>query len=244
MKELQLGIMNKKQLAEWFGVKYKTFCQSKEYLQKKLIELEKFANFKIIDNKEIKILEIYEPIYVKNGEKINREIKKLMVKDVKPNIPFTCTQLGDKYFYLFNKRYGGTEGTYVYRTRKTRDELWGKPEIYTNCHRELAKMYKGKTPKDNTYVLLTSEEIEVSKQLYEEMYGTIFDNFTDFLFSIDEYVDNLKSTEELLEELKIRNKMYKKYLYKLSIRLNCDYVVSATIIDDTSLILNEKDFNF
>lgn len=65
MKELKLGIITNKELAEWFGLSYGTFRNNK---QKKLEELKEYASFIETKNK-IKILSIDIPIYVKKKEK-------------------------------------------------------------------------------------------------------------------------------------------------------------------------------
>lgn len=237
MKELQLGIMNKKQLAEWFGVKYKTFCQSKEYLQKRLTELKEFANFKIVNNKEIEILEIYEPIYVKNGEKINKEIKEMIIKDVKPNIPFTCTQLGDKYYYLLHKKYNGEQRTYIARTIKARNELWGKPALEGKCRKEVVKMYRGLTPKDNKYELLTPEEKITQKIIAGKLFDTMTFNFEDLVIK----VKDKEIRKEIIQKLEVSDITYKRYIKRLSEAFNCDWIVTATVIDEDNLAINSQE---
>jgi hypothetical protein len=61
MKELHLGKMNNKELAEWFGITEGSFRTSKK---KKLEELKYFANFEEV-GKKIEIFEIKDPIYSK-----------------------------------------------------------------------------------------------------------------------------------------------------------------------------------
>ena len=58
--ELKLGIMTNAELAEWFGVKPKTFVNSKA---KKLEELKAYAEFKESKGK-VEIIKIFSPVYV------------------------------------------------------------------------------------------------------------------------------------------------------------------------------------
>ena len=61
MKELKLGKVTSKELAEWFGIKPSSFANMKA---KKLEELKKYADFEI-KNRSIYIKEIYISEYIK-----------------------------------------------------------------------------------------------------------------------------------------------------------------------------------
>ena len=247
MEQLKTGIIQYKDLAKWFGISEKTIHKSKAYKEKKLKELENFCKFEII-GKKINILEVYEPIYIKDGEKIDREVKKRLLKDIKSKEPFTCVQMGDKYYYLLNKQYGGTKGAYEYRVKKARNELWGKPNAMSNCHKALTKYYRGRTPSENVYILLTPEEKELTREVYEEIFGEITQSVNDLWGKITKYANEDKTAKDILRDLGVSSNIYKQYLAELAKRFACNWVVNATVVNDTSILISkeefEKDFNF
>ncbi len=75
MRELKLGKISSKELANWFGIAYSTFRNTKA---KRLKELEDYCDFELIHGK-IEIKEIYFPKYdkgyTKDDEVYLREVK-------------------------------------------------------------------------------------------------------------------------------------------------------------------------
>lgn len=75
MKELKLGKVSTKELAEWFGIAYGTLRNTKK---KRLLELNNYCDF-IENGKGIKVKEIYFPKYdkgyAKDDEVYLREVK-------------------------------------------------------------------------------------------------------------------------------------------------------------------------
>lgn len=70
-KELKLGKMTTKEIAEWFGIKINSFNHNKT---NKLKELENFADFEV-EYGGINIINIYEPIYFKRSSMAYQVIK-------------------------------------------------------------------------------------------------------------------------------------------------------------------------
>ena len=62
MLELQLGIIKANELADWFGIKLKSFSNTRV---KKLKELEAYADFEDLGKAGINITNIKKPIYTK-----------------------------------------------------------------------------------------------------------------------------------------------------------------------------------
>ena len=75
MKELKLGKVSSKELAEWFGIAYSTFRNTKK---KRLLDLSNYCDF-IENGKGIEVKEIYFPKYdkgyAKDDEVYLREVK-------------------------------------------------------------------------------------------------------------------------------------------------------------------------
>lgn len=237
-KELTKGVMTTRELADWFGITLNSLNSSSEYKNKKYEELKDYCNY-IIINTRIIVKEVYEPIYIKNGEKINREIKKMMLKDIKSKVPFTCIQLGDKYYNLLNNKYGGKISTYESRVATIRDLLWGKPSDGCNCHKTLAKYYKGKVPRENNYIILKPEELVLTREKYEEIFGTAEVDAKKLWDEISKYTSEEKNTKDILKNLGVRDNMFQNYMIKLIAKFNCDWIVNATVVEDTFILMNE-----
>ncbi len=75
MKELKLGKVSSKELAEWFGIAYSTFRNTKK---KRLLDLSNYCDF-IENGKGIEVKEIYfskyDKGYAKDDEVYLREVK-------------------------------------------------------------------------------------------------------------------------------------------------------------------------
>ena len=97
MKELKLGKVTSKELAEWFGIKPSSFANMKA---KKLEELKKYADFEI-KNRSIYIKEIYISEYIKM--KHFDLVKDSLVELWCPNNLDTCKNVTKKLTKKYNK---------------------------------------------------------------------------------------------------------------------------------------------
>lgn len=73
MKKLTVGVISRKELAEWFGI---TEQSLQKHRLKKLEVLKKYCNFKIINTRSIEILEVYIDTYsdIRQKYQINQPI--------------------------------------------------------------------------------------------------------------------------------------------------------------------------
>lgn len=78
--ELKLGIMTNAELAEWFGVKPKTFVNSKA---KKLEELKEYAEFKESRGK-VEIITIFYPVYIQKKSRNYELVRAGFEKNLNP----------------------------------------------------------------------------------------------------------------------------------------------------------------
>ena len=79
--ELKLGIMTNAELADWFGVKPKTFANAKA---KKLEELKEYAEFKESRGK-VEIVTIYYPVYIQKKSRNYEIVKEGFEKNLNPS---------------------------------------------------------------------------------------------------------------------------------------------------------------
>ena len=121
MKELKLGKVTSKELAEWFGIKPSSFANMKA---KKLEELKKYADFEI-KNHSIYIKEIYISEYAKM--KHFDLVKDSLIELWCPNNLDTCKNVTKKLTKKYDKEELPLKESSLYNyTRASRDELFGK----------------------------------------------------------------------------------------------------------------------
>lgn len=120
--ELKVGLMTNNELAEWFGVKPRTFTNAKD---KKLEELKEYAVFEVLKGK-INILKIKIPVYVKKKSKNYLIIKSHIDENWNDSGLDNKKNVAEKIFnkkeeYHLNLKYSTT---YSY-TCKGSNELYG-----------------------------------------------------------------------------------------------------------------------
>ena len=239
--KLKTGMkLGNKELADWFGVKISSINTGRVKASK-LEELKDYCEYKM-DGSKIIIGKVYMDTYIKNRSKIYKAILKDLPEQIQNGEPWTCIQMGDYYYYKYKDLYGGMESTYQYNTRKVRDEVWGKPQKDkgSNIRRVICKMYRGLTPKDNRYELLSEEEIQIKKEIGDKYFN--FLNEDEQLIAMSMIYDG--EIEEALKYWKdntnYKDKNYMEFAKELSKVLNCDWIVNATIINDTTLRVSKK----
>ena len=235
--ELEEGMkIGGKELADWFGIKYSSINNGKVKMDK-LKELKEYCDYTINGNKII-IGKVYTDTYVRNRSKIYKAILKDLPRQIENGKPWTCVQMGDYYYYKYKDLYGGLESTYTFNTRKARDETWGKPQKdkNSNIRRVICKMYRGVTPKDNVYELLNEEEIEIKRELS----GKYFNFMDEDEQLIAMAMAHTEKAEEVAEYVKDKSQNFLEFAKELSKILNCDWIVTATIINDTTLRVSKK----
>ena len=157
-KKLRLGKMSKTEIAEWFGVKEKTYRDRTAKYQEKL---ESFCNFEAYRG-GVNIIEIYKEEYDKS---YNKKIEKILIKEIHKNKGLSSvSNIATKY------------NLSEYSIRQQRNRMFGdKPRnVDPKAKGELGyrkllwaiKIY----PNLNEYRRLTEEEDKIFDQLIEDAY--------------------------------------------------------------------------
>lgn len=127
---LKEGKMTNEELAEWFGVKPKSFRDTKK---KKLEELRAYADFREEKGKVI-ITEIYNAgPYVKKKSKDYQIVKSSFDKEWDDSGLDTCSNVSNKIYEKHQNELAIAESTTYNYTRLVRNELYGIPGVGT-CH--------------------------------------------------------------------------------------------------------------
>ena len=226
-------IIENQELADWFGIK-KSSLEAGGMKKKKLEELKEYCDFEILKGK-VFIKKVYIDTYTKNRSKIYKTLLQEMPKQIKNGQPWTCTQIGNYYYYKYNKSLGGLESTYEYNTRKVRNEIWGKPQKEGNIRRVFCKMNKGATPKGNKYELLTIEEKKIVKEIAKNYFNFLNPEEQLISFSLMYEGKKEEAIEYFADIANYKSTSYMEFICQVAETLKCDWMVNATIIDNTTL---------
>lgn len=233
--------LGNKELADWFGVKISTM-KTGGIKQKKLEELKEYCDFDV-DKGKIIVKEVYVDTYNKNRSKIYKTILNDLPNRVENGKPWTCTQMGDYYYYKLSEELEGIQRTYIRNTIKARNELWGKPSKgqEDNIRLVICKMYRGETSKDNRYELFTEEERKIRNEIYKRYFKVLR---TDEQILLDTMIDEGASNEEIVKSYKemknLKSESFKQFVIETSEALGCDWIVTATVVDDTTLRISKS----
>ena len=170
MKELQLGIVSPVELADWFGIKIKSFSNARA---KKLVILSNYCKFEDLGRKGVNIIEIYTPVYNISAKQLVREDFSNLWGDKKHNNNKidTAAHAAKK---AYDKRDWGVQSeTLVAYFQRIKQEQYGK-----NSTRKIkqapgpkgsARYIFCKRMGDGEYEPFTEEELEIKKQIYKEL---------------------------------------------------------------------------
>lgn len=224
IKQLHLGIMTNKELAEWFVIKEKSFRDTRA---KKLEQLKEYAEFENMRGK-VNITKIINPIYTK-GSKNFKLIKEKTKEQWSKTGLDTCKLVSDK----IKEKYGGeltvSDTTLYTYTCTSKRELWGKCFVSKGelgrCKYELCKQI------NNECIPFTAEETEIKNKLLKKYFG---DTEEKTLFIAD-MIDNGEITEEeawkVFAEIVKIDRNWLEFKAELEEAINC-IVVRATRIEN------------
>ena len=196
--ELTPGEKTFVQIAEWMGIKSRSFSQTKE---KKLQELEDYANFTVINTKRVLIEEVLEPVYCKKGCKNKQESIRAYHDMMVPGKPFTLTNLAERAIAKDEYQITCTIGTSAAHMSKKKIEEYG-----TGMN---GRGYKGISTRE--WGKVVNDRVELLTDQESELLVTIIDNNTkrdvkrdamvekDFLKGViaeAEYKNHLKGTRD------------------------------------------------
>ena len=100
-------------------------------------------------------------------------------------------------------------------------------------------MYKGATPKDNKYELLTIEEKKIVKEIAENYFKFLNPEEQLISFSLMYEGKKEEAMEYFADVANYKNTSYMEFICEVAETLNCDWMVNATIIDDTTLKISK-----
>lgn len=175
MKQLKLGKITSKELADWFGISYGSFRVCK---QQKLEELKLYCTFDEVYG-GVMINEIYDEnniTYIKDSKKNYDLIKASFDEEWNSNGIDTCSNVAYKIYDKHKNELTIGDNTAYRYALKVRNELYGIPNIglgplgscfYLWCRKEFDK--------GNNLVIyteLSDEEQEIKKKLMKKYFST------------------------------------------------------------------------
>lgn len=170
MKQLQLGVINDKELADWFGVTPSRFSHDKK---NKLKELEAFADYELIGNKrkKVKIVKIYQPIYSKKGSESFELIKSKLDEVWSDDGLDSCRRVCDEI--LETTQLQIADSTAYNYTLRSRTDLYGKPFQEGGPLGSCTYVWCKKDEETGKLRHLTAEEQKIKQDLIKMYFGDV-----------------------------------------------------------------------
>ena len=230
--ELKAGIMTNQELADWFGIKEKSFRTTR---QKKLEELKEYAVFEDMRGK-VYIKQIIKKEYTK-GSKDYKLIKQKTREKWNEKGLDTCRSVAKKIAKECKSELKVSNSTLYNYTCTSKRELWGKTfgsagEI-GYCISEICKEVNGE------YIEFTEEEKKIKNKLLKVYFG----NADEKLLYIKDMQDNEEITKEesweLLEDILDLDNKYIQFKNELGKILNCK-ITRATRVFTNAFCGEEK----
>lgn len=186
--ELKLGIMTNAELAEWFGIKERSFNNVRA---KKLEDLKEYADFEVLKGK-INVLNIKIPVFIKKKSRNYQIISKGFEKYLNPDGLDTLKRISDTIVDEESELDIAANTAYCY-TADYAKEAYGVTNS-NMCGTKGCRNYEfGKWVDGCEYpVAFTEEENEIKKGLLKKYFGDTEEKQV--------FVKNLIKTGELKEE--------------------------------------------
>ena len=227
--ELTEGLWTNAQLAEWFGMREKTFKNNKE---KKLIELTYYAEFEKEKGK-IRITKVINPFYSKDVSTNYLKIRDKVDEVWDETGLDTCSRVGQEIYDILSEEdenFKLKSGTVVNYTYRGRNELYGKPFVgggklgncvYIWCKRD----------QDGNYSLLTEEEQRIKQNLQTKYFGDATEKQILVKGMVEAGELSKEEAWEALEEMTNMNTgNFMGFLAELQAELGCQ-VVKGTYVN-------------
>lgn len=227
--ELSLGLWTNEMLSKWFGIKEKTFRNTKE---KKLKELEEYCNFER-QNGKINIIEIYKPVYVKKKSKNYREIRNNVDKYWSENGLDSCKHVSNKIMEELKLPMAFTTA-YNY-TREARNELYGKPFQESGILGNCVYLWCKRNLETGELSFFTEEEEKIKAELKIKYFGDVSEKqlFVKEMVALGEI--KKEDAWQLLEELtNMDDRGFMNFLVELQERIGCQ-VVRGTLVNRNAI---------
>lgn len=220
--ELKIGIMTNQEMAEWFGIKEKSFRTTR---QKKLEELKEYAIFEDMRGK-VNIKQIIKKVYTK-GSRDFKLIKEKTREQWNESGLDTCRLVAAKIAKKYRQELKVSDNTLYNYTCISKRELWGKTfgaggEI-GHCVSELCKVI------DNVCIEFTEEENKIKKSLIKKHFG----NLDEKVLFIKDLLENEEITKEesweLLEDIAKLDSNYWLFKLELQEKIGCKITTATRI---------------
>lgn len=220
--ELKTGIMTNQELADWFGIKEKSFRTTR---QKKLEELKEYAVFEDMRGK-VNIKKIIKKQYTK-GSRDFKLIKEKTKEQWNENGIDTCRLVAKKIAKKYKQELKVSDNTLYNYTCISKRELWGKAfgaggEI-GYCVSEICKVI------NEICIELTEEENKIKKALLKKYFGSADEK----VLYVKDLVDNEEITKEesweLLEDIMNLDSNYWFFKCELQEKIGCKITTATKI---------------
>ena len=231
-------LYSNKELAEWFGMKQKSFSNRKE---EKLEELKAFADFELRGNKQKKVFikKVYEPVYSKKGSENYEIIKANLEKYWSENGKGldTCQRVGEE-MYKEKLVSSITVGTTINYTRRGKIDKYGINYVSSGTVGRSVYSWGKRIQEGDKFKLvpLTEEEEEIKDKLVKKYFG----NTTDKQIFIQGMVDNGEITKEqaweALEELTNMKEKFKAFKADFELAINNPIGRGTYLIEEKSVL--------
>ena len=232
MKQLKLGKIKTKELADWFGISYGSFRVVK---QQKLEELKLYCDFEEIYG-GVNILKIYDNSnleYIKESKKNYELVKTSFSEEWNEDGIDTCSNVAVKIYDKHKNELTVLDNTTYNYVRKARNELFGIPFldagelgscVYLWCKKEQLA--------DGTiiYTQFTDEEDKIRKDLMKKHFSTDVEKEVFIAEMVEAGEITKEQAYDALCEMKNLNKAgYTGFLKALKAAIGCD-VSKATLL--------------
>lgn len=240
-KELKVGDMTTREIAEWFGISYDYF---RKVAKNKYQELQEYCKYQKVRGKII-ISEIYCSIYVKES-KLYDQVEEYTKTHWSLQEPESARRVAAR-FLQDNPEVAKKQGTIEQYARKARKKFWGTPRDLTpgelgGCHYVFVKMYKGFTVAENTYQLMSDEEYESFALVQAKYFKPEAEKIAIALSLMHEgqWTSDM-ALDFLFKAAEKRDKNYCDFVSEASYVLGCDWMVNATYAENGVYYIEEED---
>lgn len=232
MLELQIGIIKANELADWFGIKLKSFSNTRA---KKLKELEEYADFEDLGKTGINIINIKKPIYIKSKAYniIAEEFDKAW--GINGNKLDTCVNAAKKIYDRRNNDLTVKENTLITYTGNYKRETYGAAYSKNGAYRGTKGHCEIKLCKyiDNNYIPFTPAEEKIKKEIYRKYFKEIGEQIEELQKIKTSIKDGDITKEEYLFQLEaFTDSIWTNAIIELEKVLECPCKFATLLIDE------------
>lgn len=235
--KLHLGKITNKELADWFGVAYSTFNNTKK---NKLKELEAFADYHL-ENKKVVIDNIYVDEYNKDIKNARKIVEENFNKEWSENGLDTCKRVGLALKERFGDKLDIAESTTKRYTLETRKKYYGTPCLSPGLLGRCSYVWCKKIGDgaDAAYDFLNEEEEKKKQELLKQFFGDATEKQVIVQAMIERGEIRKEDAWDVLDDLTNINKNFFAFLNALSLEIGAT-VVRGTLVDKQLEVSDDK----